>query len=301
MMEITLPKIRQEKLGEFQSKFIIEPLFPGFGPTIGNALRRVLFSSMQGAAVYNVKVDGVSHEFSKIKGVKEDMIEIILNLKSLRLKIFEGNNAALKLDAKGPKTVTAKDFKVPSSVEIINPDQKIATLSKNTSLRMEISVKLGMGYEPVENREDEKLPLGTIAIDSLFSPIKKVSYTLENTRVGKMTNYDKLTLIVSTDGTVNPADVFKKAAQILIEQFQLITQMDAVEKAPKPEKKAAKTDINKIEDLKFSKRTLNALLANKIATVKNLQKLNEEKLQTIKGLGEKGLTEINRKLEKLGA
>lgn len=204
------------------ASFEIEPLAPGYGVTLANSLRRVLLASLPGAAVTSVRIDGVTHEFSTLPGVTEDVVEIILNLKGLRLKIMTDEPVTLILDKKGPSVVTAADFKKNPDVEIMNPDLHIATLDKKGRLSLEATCEKGRGYVTTEMRRDDKLPLGTIAIDSIFTPIKKVHYEVENTRVGRMTNFDKILLDITTDDTIDPHEALKQTAQILIDHFSIL-------------------------------------------------------------------------------
>lgn len=306
---ITLPTIKKTKQVENSASFEISPLFPGYGVTVGNSLRRILYSSLEGAAIYAVKIEGATHEFSTLPGVKEDLIQVILNLKQIRLKIHEGDQAKLKLNVKGPKEVTAADIKTPASVEVINPKQPIATLGKTGKLSMELRVSRGLGYVPVEAREEEKYPSGTIAIDAIYSPVQKVNYSIEPVRVGKMTNYDKLTIDITTDGAILPEEAFKKAASILIGQLELIkafkTRAKRAKKGkatePKVSAKESK-DIRskKIQKAGFSTRTTNALVNSKVKTVAGLTRLSQESLGQMSGLGSKGVEEINKKLAKWG-
>ena len=225
-----------EKLGD-SGLFVIEPLSPGYGVTLGNSLRRVLLSSLAGAAITAVKIDGVTHEFSTLPGVREDIVEVILNLKMLRFKMESAEPVTLKLAAKGPKEVKASDFSSNSACEIINQDAYVATLSKGGKLNVEVTVQKGRGYLPVEKRRDEKMPLGTIAVDSIFTPVKKIHYEVENTRVGGQTDFDKLTIDITTDGTVDPEIALKTAAGILVEHFDLIGKAFEEAKPLKKEKK----------------------------------------------------------------
>ncbi len=225
---VNIKKINEK---ENTSTFIIEPLLPGYGMTIGNSLRRVLLSSLPGSAITWVKIAGTTHEFSSIPGVKEDIVDIILNLKGLKVKLLSEEEAVLKLNAKGPGVVTAKDFSKNAQVEIPDSKYHIATLDKNGKLNIEATIKNGRGYVTVEQRKDEKLPLGTIAIDSIFTPIKKVHYEVDNTRVGGMTNYDKLTINLTTDGTINPDQAMHTAAKILTEHFDIVKAVFTDKKA----------------------------------------------------------------------
>lgn len=245
--ETSLLQIKtMEKMND-SGLFVIEPLSPGYGVTLANALRRVLLSSLEGAAITSVKIEGVTHEFTTIPGVKEDVVEVILNLKTLRFRLHQDEPVTLKLNVKGPKTVTAADFDANANCEIVNPETFIATLGKTSKLSMEITVAKGRGYVPVERHAEEKMPLGTIAVDSIFTPVKKVHYEVENTRVGGITNFDKITLEVATDGSIDPEEALNKAAGILVEHFGLIKEAFAAPaKTEKPAKekkaKAAKEE-----------------------------------------------------------
>lgn len=253
-MEYILPETNllqiktMEKLGD-TGTFVIEPLSPGYGVTVANAMRRVLLSSLEGAAITSVKIEGATHEFTTVPGVKEDVVEIILNLKTLRFKLHQDEPVVLKLSAKGPKSVTASDFDANSACEIVNKDVFLATLDKTAKLSMEITVEKGRGYVPVERRAEEKMALGTIAVDSIFTPVKKVHYEVENTRVGGMTNFDKITLEIATDGSLDPEEALSRAAGILVDHFGLIQQaFSAPIATPKAEKKAKKTIIAEIPE-----------------------------------------------------
>lgn len=226
-----------------KATFEIAPLYPGYGTTIGNVLRRVLISSLEGAAVTSVKIKGVDHEFSTLPGVKEDIIEIIVNLKKIRFKIFGDEAVTLTLSAKGVGEVTAKDIGETSNIEVVNSDQHIATITdKKTELEMELRVEKGVGYVPVEQRQKEKLSVGEIAIDGIFTPIRNVHYTVENIRVGQRTDYNNVLLEIETDGSVTPEETLKKASQILLDHFQTINTITVPEpeEKPKPRKSAKK-------------------------------------------------------------
>ena len=217
------PKII-EKRGN-KAVFEIEALYPGYGATIGNSLRRVLFSSLSGAAVTQVKIKGVPHEFSTISGVLEDVVMIMLNLKQLRFKVFTDEPQKATLKVKGEKEVKGSDFDIPSQVELINPDCHIATLSaKSAELEMEIQIEKGIGYSPRETRKKEKLEIGAIALDAIFTPVKRVSYNIENMRVGERTDYDKLFLEIETDGIITPEEAFFQASEILVQHFSLLNE-----------------------------------------------------------------------------
>jgi len=309
------PKTIEKK--ENSARFEIEALYPGYGVTIGNTLRRVLLSSLPGVAITQVKIKGVPHEFSTIPGVLEDVVEITLNLKQLRFKLYTDEPQVGRLKVKGEKEVKGSDFKLPSQVEIVNKDAHVATITKNnTELEMEILIEKGLGYEPVERRKKEKLGIGVIPLDAIFTPIRKISYHVENMRVGERTDFDRLILEVETDGTTTPEEAFSEASKILIRHFSLFSE--TLEKElPKPEvlsrKREEKTktevsplpkfapEITKIlvENLKLSKRVLNFLLENNIKTVGGILRKKEQDLLELEGMGEKGVKEIKRALKKL--
>lgn len=247
MEDIKLPsKVSIKEISKQRAQIIVEPCYPGFGQTLGNATRRVLLSSLPGAAVTAVKIKGVQHEFSTIDHMKEDVVEIILNLKRLRLKLSADEETKLTLKVKGEKKVTAKDIKTPSQAEIINKDLLIATLTdKAAELDMEITVARGRGYVPVENRQKEKLDIGNIAIDAIYTPVKNVNFEVSNVRVEQMTNYDRLALDIQTDGTITPEESFKIASSILVDHFSLLSgnlKKDKDEKEKEEKKKQAEKD-----------------------------------------------------------
>lgn len=250
-----LTNIKQVDEKDNTCSFVIEPLLPGYGMTIGNALRRVLLTSLPGSAITWVKIAGTTHEFSTIPGVKEDIVDIVLNLKGIKVKLLSGDEAVIKLSAKGPGVVTAKDFAKNAQVEIAEPEYHIATLDKNGKLNIEATIKNGRGYVTVEQRKDEKLPLGTIAVDSIFTPIKKVHYNVENTRVGGMTNYDKLTINLTTDGTINPEQAINTAAKILVEHFEIVKGILPEKKSEKIAEKKVKSKVKKESIDKKAKKT----------------------------------------------
>lgn len=221
--EISLIQVKLDKETEQGSVFVIEPLLPGFGLTLGNALRRVLLSSLPGAAITSIRIDGISHEFSTIKGAREDVVDIILNLKQVRFKFESEEPQIIVLDAKGEKTVKAGDFKCPTGVSVVNKNQAIVNLAKDGRILLEATVERGRGYISTEQRKDEKLPIGVIAIDAAFSPIRRVNFELTNTRVGKMTNFDRLILTIETDGTILPQAALEQAAQILVDHFSILS------------------------------------------------------------------------------
>jgi len=241
------PKIVSKE--ENKAVFEIAPLYPGYGVTVGNSLRRVLLSSLEGAAITFVKIKGVDHEFSTIPGVLEDVVDIILNLKKVRFKLYQEEPIMVTLAVKGQKEVTAADIKTSAEVEVVNPEQKIATITdKKGEIEVEITIEKGVGYMPVEQRQKEKLTIGKIAVDAIFSPIKGVNFTVENIRVGQRTDYNKILLEIETDGSIQPEQVLKDASQILIEHFSLINKVEVPEAEAKTKvKKASKKSKTKSE------------------------------------------------------
>jgi DNA-directed RNA polymerase subunit alpha len=312
------PKIIKEE-GNLAS-FEIKSCFPGYGMTLGNAFRRILLSSLPGAAITSVKINGAEHEFSTLPGVFEDVVEIILNLKQIKFKMFTDEPIKIILKAKGEGKVTAADIKTSSEVEIANKDLHIATLTdKSAVLEMEMQVEKGLGYASIEQREKNKLGIGNIAVDAIFSPIRKISYKVENMRVGQMTNYNKLILDIETDGSISPKEALKKASAILVEQFNVFAEIEEIKsrEEEKEEKKSEKIKEEKIEkkterrieedflkkgidELKLSTRTINVLKENKIKNAGQLVKKNEEKVKNLEGMGDKGVKEIKRALGNLG-
>jgi len=296
------PELKSISKEENKQTFVIEPLMPGYGITLGNSLRRVLLSSLEGAAVTSVKIKGIKHEFSTIPGIKEDVIEIILNLKKLIFKVHSNEPQVLKLKEKGPKKLTAKDIQLTSEVEIVDPNLPIATLdNKKSDLEMEITVEKGIGYLATEDRKDESLPIGVIAVDACFTPVRKVSFEVENTRVGEMINLDKLILTIITNGVISPEEALKKAAEILIQQFNYILEKPKLEKKEKkvsPAKERPEDIL--VEEIDLNDRTRNVLLKHKVKSVKDILELNIEGLNKIKGLGVTSLNEIKQKLNQLG-
>lgn len=297
------PKIIEKR--ENSAIFEIEGLYPGYGITIGNAMRRTLFSSLEGAAIVSIKIKGVNHEFSGIPHVSEDMVEITLNLKQIRLKSFSHDfpqKATLKI--KGEKEVKARDIEVSSSLEISNPDQHIATITdKKGEIDMELWIDRGVGYEPVEQRKKERLEIGVIPLDAIFSPIKKVNFRVENMRVGDRTDFNRLFMEIETDGTISPEAAFLKSSELLVDHFKIVGNLngedDSVSSAEKKEEKEEDDATKiKIEDVKFSKRTVNALLEGGIKTIGGLTHKTEKDLSKLDGFGDKALKEVKRFLKK---
>ncbi|OGY24198.1 MAG: DNA-directed RNA polymerase subunit alpha [Candidatus Woykebacteria bacterium RBG_13_40_15] len=283
-----------------QSSIVVEPLPQGFGLTLGNSLRRVLLSSLTGAAITQAKIDGVQHEYSTIKGVKEDVVELLLNLKKIRLTIEGEKSAKLELDAKGLGEVKAKDIKLPAGVQIANPDLHIASLAEKSKLSIEMTAEKGQGFLPVESRRS--LGIGRIPLDATFSPIVKVNYKVEPIRVGQMTNFDKLTLFVTTDGTITPAEAVKNASKILQDYFAiLVEQRKQPIRVQEPPVSAAKISKNaSVEELELSTRVTNALKNANIDTVEKLIETPKEELVKLKNMGAKSISDIEEKLKEKG-
>ncbi|MBI3638197.1 DNA-directed RNA polymerase subunit alpha [Candidatus Wolfebacteria bacterium] len=255
-------KIKTIEENDREGKFEIEGLYTGYGLTLGNALRRALLSSLPGAAITQVKIRGVEHEFSTIPGIKEDVVQIVLNLKRVRFRFFASEPQVLLLKVKGEKKITASDIETNSQVELVNPESLIATLtSKNAELDMELTVEKGLGYVPVEVRKTEKLPIKTIALDAIFTPVQKVNFTVHNMRVGDRTDYNRLEIFIETDGTISPSAALHKASNILRDHFDKISAIEVKEakapktlKAPKAEKKATKVIKEKKEKKEKKKK-----------------------------------------------
>lgn len=300
--EIHLPELKTVKSEGNLVTFAIEPLYPGYGMTLGNSLRRVILSSLPGAAVTSVKIEGVSHEFSTIKDIKEDVVDIILNLKQLCVKSFSDEIVALHLSASGEGVVTAAKFDKNADIEIVNPEMVIATLdNKNAKLEMEVYIEKGRGYVPVEKRDGGKLGVGVIAVDALYSPIRRVRYNVESTRVGQMTDLDRLILEVETNGVIDSAEAIKQASEILVDHFMVLSGKEVASLAGCPEVISNEEggDIL-IEEVNLSPRTTNALLNNDIKTVADILKLTDGELKTLKGFGSKAYDEVKEKLVELG-
>ncbi|MBQ3109094.1 MAG: DNA-directed RNA polymerase subunit alpha [Clostridia bacterium] len=305
MIEIERPKIECVEKTNNYGRFVVEPLERGFGTTLGNSLRRVLLSSLPGVAVSSVKIDGVLHEFSTIDGVKEDVTEIILNLKELRAKLNCDEPKTVIIDASGEGEVKAGDILADADVEIINPDLHIATLGANAKLHMEMVLEHGRGYVSADKNKTQGMPIGQIAVDSIFTPIQKVNFRVENTRVGQITDYDKLTLEVWTDGTIRPEESASLAAKILTEHLTLFVNLtehvQGVEiMVEKEEDKKEKILEMTIEELDLSVRSYNCLKRAGINTVEELVQRNEEEMMKVRNLGRKSLEEVQQKLAALG-
>lgn len=305
MIEIERPKRERVELNEDYGKFVVEPLERGFGITLGNSLRRVLLSSLPGVAVSSVKIDGVLHEFSTIPGVREDVTEIVLNLKDLCIKMHGTGPKKVIVDAAGACEVTAGDMIVDSDIEVVNPQLHLATLDEGARLYMEIILESGRGYVPADRNKRPDMPIGQIAVDSIFTPIRKVNFTVEDTRIGQITDYDKLNLEVWTDGTIKPDEAVSLAAKILTEHLALFINLtehvQGVEiMVEKEEDKKEKILEMTIEELDLSVRSYNCLKRAGINTVDELVQRNEEEMMKVRNLGRKSLEEVQQKLLGLG-
>ncbi|KGP72463.1 DNA-directed RNA polymerase subunit alpha [Pontibacillus yanchengensis] len=307
MIEIEKPKIETVEISDDATfgKFVVEPLERGYGTTLGNSLRRILLSSLPGAAVTSVQMDGALHEFSTIDGVVEDVTTIVINLKKLALKIFSEETKTLEIDVQGEGSVTAADITHDSDVEILNPEIHIATLQTNASLRMRITAEKGRGYRPAEANNHDDQPIGVIPVDSIFTPISRVTYQVENTRVGQVTNFDKLTLDVWTDGSIRPEEAVSLGAKIYMEHLNIFVGLtDEAQKAEimveKEEDQKEKVLEMTIEELDLSVRSYNCLKRAGINTVQELAQKSEEDMMKVRNLGRKSLEEVKHKLEELG-
>ncbi|HET7421538.1 MAG TPA: DNA-directed RNA polymerase subunit alpha [Candidatus Dormibacteraeota bacterium] len=299
------PQVRKLETSANYGKFDIEPLDPGFGTTLGNTLRRVLLSSLWGAAITSIQIDGVAHEFTAIPHVKEDVTEVILNLKKLRLKAFTEDPITLTLDVKGPAEVRAGNIQANSDVEIVNPDLYICTLAGKGHLRMELNVERGKGYVPAERNKREGQPIGVVPIDSIFSPVEKANFVVEKTRVGQSTDYDRLIIEVWTDGTMSPEEAVSHSAELFTQHLNLFVKFrDNIDRHER-EMSGEKTGQNRlmdtpIEELDLSVRAFNCLKANEIQTVGQLLQKREEELLALRNFGRKSLDEIKEKLVEKG-
>ncbi len=301
--------------------FEIDGLYPGYGHTLGNSLRRIILSSLPGASVVSIKIDGVSHEFQTMEGLKEDMIVLILNLKKIRFKMITDEPQTVTLSIKGPKEVTANDIKTSGQVEVLNPELYIATVTGKISLDIELRIEKGLGFIPKEMIQKEKVEIGTIAVDAIFTPIRRVAYEVENMRVGDKTNHNRLRITIETDGTVSPREALSESIKIMIMQLKAIVDFKDEEveevKTSKKEEKLNHEDVEedeedkkgddftdvlktRIDGLDLSTRTLNALTGANIRTLGGLARKKREDLLEVEGIGEKGITEIKKVLTKFG-
>jgi DNA-directed RNA polymerase subunit alpha len=298
-------EVDEKTLTPTYGKFYGEPFERDFGQTIGNAIRRILLSSLMGGAITSIRIKGVLHEFSTIPGVTEDVTDIILNLKQVRLKLFNVEQGNLKLEAKGPKVILASEIKTGHNVEIISPDQHIATLSKEAKLEIDMVAKLGRGYVPAERNKDEEAPVDTIFMDAVFSPIKKVNFNVTNARVGQRTDYDRLVLEVWTDGSVKPDDAVAYAAKILEDQLSIFINFEEEPQDFETRKDTATTPLNEnlfrsVDELEFSVRSQNCLESADIKYIGELVQKSEPEMLKTKNFGRKSLNEIKEILREMG-
>ncbi len=307
MIEFEKPKIECLKLDNdnMYAKFVCEPLERGYGVTIGNSLRRILLSSLPGAAITSIKVDGVEHEFTTIPGIIEDVVEIILNLKSVRLKITDNEIHNLKISVKGEGEVTAADIVTDGVAEVLNPEQHICTITAGGKLNMELTANRGRGYNPSSKNKEPDQPLGVIAIDSIYTPVKKVNFFVENTRVGQITDYDKLTIELWTDGSMLPHEALSLAAKVMNEHLALFIDLSEATKnteimIEKEESKKEKVLEMTIEELDLSVRSYNCLKRAGIVNVEDLTNKTEDDMMKVRNLGRKSLEEVTNKLRSLG-
>ncbi len=300
--------------------FEIDGLYPGYGHTLGNSLRRIILSSLEGASIVSVKISGVSHEFETIEGVKEDVIVMILNLKKVRFKLLSDEPQNITLSIKGPKEIYAKDIKASGQVEILNPDSYIATVTGKVSLDIELRIEKGLGFIPKEIMQKEKVDIGTIAVDAIFTPIRRVSYEVENMRVGDKTNHNRLRITIETDGTISPREALSESVKIMIMQLKAVVDFkeeeeeeikiekksnnkeEGGERDESEDKKDELSDVLKtrIDTMDLSTRTLNALTGANIRTLGGLARKKREDLLEIEGIGEKGISEIKKALTAFG-
>jgi DNA-directed RNA polymerase subunit alpha len=292
-----------DELTATSAEFTIEPLHAGYGNTLGNSMRRVLLSSIEGAAIVAFRIEGASHEFTTVQGVKEDVVDIMLNLKNVRLKVHSDEPIELRLEKKGAGVITAGDIKTTADVEVINPEQVIATIDDpKKSVVIDLVVEAGRGYRTIEESSEDRLHSDMIALDAVFSPVLRVRYKVDSTRVGQETNLDKLLLIVETDGSLTPREAFEEASAILVNQYTALAGSTTVEAAPAlgQQDDDETSELNTpIEELNLTARTANALVNNDIRTVHDLVTLSEQDLRELKGFGSKALDEVKDKLAEL--
>jgi len=297
-------EVEESSLTATYGRFHAEPFERGFGQTIGNSLRRILLSSLMGASIVAVRIKGILHEFSTVSGVTEDVADVILNLKEVRFRMNEGEAQTLKIDAKGPGAVQAKDIIAPAAVEILNPGQKIATLSRDAKLEMEMTLKIGRGYVPAERNKEEGAPVDTIFIDAVFSPVHKVNFNVTNARVGQRTDYDRVVFEVHTDGSVKPDDAMAYAAKILQDQVGIFVNF---QDEPRPEQRDDGPSIplndhlfRSVDELEFSVRSQNCLQNADIKYIGELVQKSEQEMLKTKNFGHKSLNEIKEILREMG-
>ena len=313
---IALPsKPRVVSESERSGTYEIDGLYPGYGYTLGNSLRRIVLSSLPGAAITHVKIPGVAHEFSTMEGVREDVVTILLNLRKIRFKLLTDEPQTVTLSAKGPSEITAGDLKLPGQVEVLNPEQHIAEISGKANLEIELSVERGLGYIPKEQHQKDRVEIGTIALDAIFSPIRRVNYEVENMRVGDRTDFNRLRILIETDGTIAPREALERSIETMIHQLKAIvgfkeeevaemtlpaTESNRTFREDKQQPLDAEMLKTRITELKLPQRVEDALDNASIRTVGGLVRKREDDLLAIEGLGQKGLQDIKRSLSNLG-
>jgi DNA-directed RNA polymerase subunit alpha len=312
LTEFQIPRISSENADDVSGTFVIEPLDKGFGYTFGNSLRRVLLSSLGGAAIKSVRIEGVAHEFSTIPGVKEDVTDLVLNLKDVVIRMHtDADEVEVPLVVTGPGNVAAKDIDLPAGVEVLNPNAPIATLEKRTKLEMYLTIGRGRGYSPAEENKSEEQAIGVIPIDSIFSPIRRTAYSVDSARVGQRTDFDKLTLEIETDGSIEPGAALREAAEILIKSLAIFTEADRVEELTSRDgagaaevagvaPAAAEGDDRLIEELEIGVRAYNCLKRAGIQTIGDLLQKSESELKAIPNFGERSIDEVKEALSALG-
>lgn len=292
-----------QDLSDNVATFVVKPLEPGYGNTLGNSLRRVLLSSINGAAIVAFKIDGVSHEFTSIEGVKEDVVDIMLNLKNIKFEAHTDSPVELRLEKTGAGVVTAADIQASADMEVVNPDQIIATIDDaKTKFVMDLVVESGHGYKTIEESSEDRIHSDMIAVDAIFTPVLRVRYKVDNTRVGQVSNLDKLNITIETDGSLSPREAFEQASAILANQYTALAGSTTIEAAPALGEEAedeASELHTPIEDLNLTARTTNALVNNDIRTVHDLVNLTEQDLRELKGFGSKALDEVKDKIAEL--
>ena len=305
MIEFEKPKITKFDESENYGKFVVEPLERGYGTTLGNSLRRVLLSSLPGAAVTSIQIEGVQHEFATIPGVREDVIQIVLAVKGIAIKSYVESEKQIELDVTGPMDVTAGDILTDSDIEIVNPDHYLFTIADGASLKATMTVATNRGYVPADENKKDDAPVGTLAVDSIYTPVKKVNYQVEPARVGSNDGFDKLTIEIMTNGTIIPEDALGLSARVLIEHLNLFTDLTDVAKATDVMKETEKVNDEKvldrtIEELDLSVRSYNCLKRAGINTVHDLTEKTEPEMMKVRNLGRKSLEEVKVKLADLG-
>lgn len=297
------PSISMEDIDERKARATIEPLEPGFGYTLGNSLRRTLLSSIPGWAVTRIRIEGVQHEFTTIPGVKEDVVDMILNIKELVIKSDQEESATLRINASGPTEVRGHDIEAPAGITILNPDNLICTLNKRGRLEMELTVERGRGYVSAETNKVAGAPIGVIPIDSAFSPVRRTTYSVESTRVEQKTDYDRLILEIETDGSLRPNEALSAAGRTLVELFQLFAELGegpGLQLGPEPDESVRADLLTPIEDMDFSVRSYNCLKREGVTTVGELIEKTEEDLLAVRNFGQKSIDEVKQKLTEMG-